>query len=86
MLRGVLLGIALTGAALTTVGSRPSAPAEDLRAPHDVPDKPVRDVQLAATRDGRLVLGVITDLGPATQGRGVLIERTLHVWAWQRGA
>ncbi|WP_216324320.1 hypothetical protein [Deinococcus aestuarii] len=71
-----LLGLALAGGAERVQTLAP--PPEALQ--------PVRDLQLAADREGRLVLALITDAGRATSGRGTFTARTVSAWRWNSGA
>lgn len=71
-----LLGLALAGGAERV---QPLAP------PQTVASRPVRDLQLAADREGRLVLALVTDAGQATSGRGTFTARTVTAWRWAGG-
>lgn len=46
---------------------------------------PVRELQLAAGRDGALVLAVITDAGEADSGRGTFTARQVTAWRHHEG-
>ncbi|WP_045234749.1 hypothetical protein [Deinococcus pimensis] len=82
-----MLRLVLVSLALSVSSALPSStPVVDVGVPSDLPPRPVRDLKIAATPDGGLVLGVVSDLGPATQGRGVFTERTLGAWEWREGA
>lgn len=64
-----LLGVVLAGGQAPTTLVGP-----------DLPERPVRELQLAAAPDGTLVLAVIADDVKASSGRGTFMSRTLTAW------